>query len=136
MGQDAADRVALEAGVVGGAFRLRFAEAGWLLRAIEAGVRLRVAVLGLPYGDQAIFVRSRVLEEIGGVPDVPLMEDLDLVQAMKERGRVAHLALPATTSARRYLGAGVLRTLARHSLALLAWRLRIERARVAAWYAR
>ncbi len=119
--------------VVGGAFRLRFAEPGFALRWIEWGVRVRVAWLGLPYGDQAIFVRRKILGEVGGIPDVALMEDLDLVKALKSRGRLRVLPLAVTTSARRYLQAGVARTVARHQLALAARALGVDRGRIARW---
>jgi cellulose synthase/poly-beta-1,6-N-acetylglucosamine synthase-like glycosyltransferase len=121
--------------VVGGAFRLRFeGERSLGLRVIEWGARLRVALLGMPYGDQAIFARREALEAIGGVPQAPMMEDLDLVAALKRRGRLARLAAPATTSARRYREGGVLRTFVRNLVALSAWRLGVDRARVAGWY--
>lgn len=120
--------------VAGGAFRLRFDSPGWALRLVEWSVQIRVALLALPYGDQAIFVRRSVLEAIGGLPPVPMMEDLDLVRAMKRHGRVRTLPQVATTSARRYLDHGIGRTVFRHLLALLAWRAGFNRARVAAWY--
>jgi rSAM/selenodomain-associated transferase 2 len=123
--------------IVGGAFRFRFDDRGSaVLRFIEWGARLRGVLFGMPYGDQALFVRRDVLEAIGGVPQAPIMEDLDLVEAMKSRGSLALLPQDAVTSARRYRSGGPLRTFGRHWLALLAWRLRIDRARVAAWYAR
>lgn len=123
--------------VVGGAFRFRFdpTESPSLgLRVIEWGARLRVALFGLPYGDQAIFVRRSVLEAVGGVPQAPMMEDLDLVATLKKRGRLARVPAPATTSTRRYRARGVLRTFLRNWAALTAWRLGIDRDRVAAWY--
>jgi len=122
--------------VVGGAFRLRFDERSAGLRAIEWGTRLRVALWRLPYGDQALFVRRSALDAIGGVPQVPLMEDLDLVQALKRRGRLALLPLPAVTSARRYRRGGPLRTMLRHWLAAAAWTLGVSRTRVAEWVGR
>ncbi len=121
---------------IGGAFRLRFEDAGGALRLVEWGARLRVALLGLPYGDQALFVRRRTLESIGGIPSAPIMEDLDLVKAMRGRGRLALLGLPVTTSARRYQTRGVARTWLRNVLAALAWSLRVDRRRVADWYHR
>ena len=122
--------------VAGGAFAFRFAEPGLALRLVEWGVRARLALAGLPYGDQALFARRSALEAIGGVPQAPIMEDLDLVRALRRRGRLALLALPATTSARRYRDRGVLRTVAKNTLALLGWRLGLDRARIAAWYRR
>ncbi len=121
---------------IGGAFRLRFEDAGCALRLVEWGARLRVALLGLPYGDQALFARRSTLDAIGGIPSAPIMEDLDLVKAMRGRGRLALLGLPVTTSARRYQTRGVARTWLRNVLAALAWSLRVDRRRVADWYHR
>jgi rSAM/selenodomain-associated transferase 2 len=125
-----------DAQTVGGAFRMRFEEAGWLLRVVEWGVGLRVSVFGLPYGDQALFVRRQTLDAIGGIPRTPIMEDLDLVKAMRGCGRLAHLDLPVTTSARRYRARGVARTLFRNAVAAVAWLLDVDRRRVANWYYR
>jgi rSAM/selenodomain-associated transferase 2 len=122
--------------VAGGFFDLRFDERTIGLRFIEWGARLRVALFSLPYGDQAIFVRCVLLEEAGGVPMAPLMEDLDLVQAVKARGRLVRVPLPVVTSARRYRSGGVGCTMLRHWGALIAWRLGIDRRRIARWYAR
>lgn len=116
----------------GGAFRLRFAERGLRERGIEWGVRLRVALFGLPYGDQALFVRRSVLEQMGGLPIVAVMEDLDLVRAIKRAGRLRIVEASATTSARRYARAGALRTVWRHQTALLGWWLGWDRERLAA----
>lgn len=123
-------------GVVGGAFRLRFDRPTWVFRGIAAIAALRVRLFGLPYGDQGIFVRRRTLESLGGIRDVPLMEDLDLVAAMKARGRIVALRATATTSARRYEAAGLLRTLMWHGIALAGWRLGVDRARIARWVGR
>jgi rSAM/selenodomain-associated transferase 2 len=136
-GFDSAVAKALEdVGTIGGAFRLRFEEAGWALRVVEWGVRLRVAVFGLPYGDQALFVRRRTLEGIGGIPRAPIMEDLDLVRAMRGCGRLAALDLAVTTSARRYRARGVAKSLFRNALAVVAWRFKFDRRKVADWYHR
>jgi rSAM/selenodomain-associated transferase 2 len=122
-----------DTGVAGGAFRLRFAERSPGLRIVEWGARLRAAWTGLPYGDQALFLRRSALEAMGGVPDVPIFEDLDLVRGLRRSGRLALLPLPAVTSARRYRARGVARTWLRNALALAAWRLGSDRERVAAW---
>jgi hypothetical protein len=58
------------------------------------------------------------------------------VRAVRRHGRLARLRLPVTSSARRYLAGGVLRTMLRNWAALAAWRLGIDRERVAAWYRR
>jgi rSAM/selenodomain-associated transferase 2 len=123
-------------GVVGGAFRLCFDRSTPSLRIVEWGARLRVALFELPYGDQALFVRRTTLDAIGGIPQEPIMEDLDLVVAMRRRGRLVILPLPAITSARRYLANGVWRTMALHWLAAGAWTLGVDRERIARWVRR
>jgi rSAM/selenodomain-associated transferase 2 len=120
----------------GGAFGFRFAQRGRRERWIERGVALRNALFRLPYGDQAIFMRRSVLEQMDGVPIVPLLEDLDLVHATKRAGRFEILALAATTSSRRYVERGAWRTVLQHFVALIGWQLGWDRARLAHWLGR
>jgi cellulose synthase/poly-beta-1,6-N-acetylglucosamine synthase-like glycosyltransferase len=122
--------------VVGGAFGLRFRERAPGLRWIEAGAHLRARWAGLPYGDQALFARRSALDAIGGIPPVAIAEDLDLVRALRRQGRLVLLPDVVSTSARRYLAGGVLRTWLRHAGALLAWRAGIDRDRLARWVRR
>ena len=126
--REAVERALSDPGCAGGAFSLRFATRGGAEQWVERWAALRVALFDLPYGDQAIFLRREVLVEMGGVPSVPIMEDLDLVRAIKRAGRIEILALAATTSSRRYRGRGTLRTICWHQVALLGWLLGWNRA--------
>ena len=136
-GWAAALRSALaDEGVAGGAFGFRFDDRSARMRLVEWGARARVALLRAPYGDQGLFVRREVLESMGGVPQQPIMEDLDLVGGIKGRGRLVLLDLPVTTSARRYRARGVGRTVLRNGLAALGRVLGLERRRIAEWYDR
>lgn len=133
-----------EPAVVGGAFSFAFAappepsspRTRARLRFVEWGVRLRLRFWQLPYGDQALFARRASLAEVGGVPQVAMMEDLDLVAALRSRGELRILPEAVATSPRRYLSGGVLRTMLRNWVALSAWRLGVSRDAVARWYAR
>ena len=83
---EAVERALEDPGVAGGAFRLRFDEPrASAMRLIELGVALRARFGGLPYGDQALFVRKRVLDQAGGISPVPIFEDLDLVRRSSAR---------------------------------------------------
>jgi rSAM/selenodomain-associated transferase 2/rSAM/selenodomain-associated transferase 1 len=95
--------------VAAGTFTLRFDSTDWQARVIEYGVRIRVRLLGLPYGDQALFVRRTVFEAMGGYRDLPLMEDIDFVRRVRKAGRLLRCASPVVTSARRWKGEGWLR---------------------------
>ncbi len=61
-------------------------------------------------GDQAIFVRRDILEAIGGVPDMALMEEFELCRRLRKMGRLALADATVVTSARRFAKHGVVRT--------------------------
>jgi rSAM/selenodomain-associated transferase 2 len=88
--------------IVGGSFGFALdSDARWA-RWIERGVRLRVRLFDLAYGDQALFARRDVFGELGGYMELPLMEDVDFVRRLRRRGRLEHADIPALTSARRW----------------------------------
>jgi hypothetical protein len=97
-------------------------------------MNLRSRASGISTGDQAIFVRREVFETMGGYPDMPLMEDIELSRRLKRRGRLAALPSGVTTSARKWEREGALRTMA------LMWALRflymvgVSPARLHRWY--
>ncbi len=95
--------------VVAGAFRLTLDSPDWQARIVELGVRLRVALFGLPYGDQALFIRRHTFEAMGGYRDLPLMEDVDLVRRARARGRLLRCRSAVRTSARRWEREGWMR---------------------------
>lgn len=98
-------------------FRLQFRASGFWPGFIAGGANLRSTLLGLPYGDQGLLISRDLLARIGGVPDVPLMEDVILARRLK--GNLTPLAAIATTSAERYQREGWLRRALRN-LSLLA----------------
>lgn len=96
--------------VVGGSFRLRIARPGWSHRVVAFGANLRARFLHLPYGDQAIFVRRSDFEAIGGYPEIPLMEDVELVRKLRRRGDLVCLRETVTTEPRHWEALGPLFT--------------------------
>lgn len=121
---------------VGGAFGFRFEPGARdvpALRFVEWLARQRVRFLGLPYGDQALFVRREILEDMGGVPQAPIMEDLDLVWEMAQRGDVAAVPLDVETSSRRHRADGAWRTSWRHAAVAVAWGMGVDRRKLAVW---
>ncbi|MEL7345222.1 MAG: TIGR04283 family arsenosugar biosynthesis glycosyltransferase [Pseudomonadota bacterium] len=104
-----------------GYFRLAFAARGVWPSLVAGGANLRSRVFGLPYGDQGFLVKRAALDAAGGVPDVPLMEDVALARAFK--GRLHPLDGVATTSAARYERDGWGRRVMRNLWILLRYRL-------------
>lgn len=129
-----AARAALAApGVAIGAFRLGIDAPGLRFRCVELLVRLRCALFGLPYGDQALFVRAGLYRELGGFAQLPAMEDFDFVLRARRRGRVAMAPLAVRTSPRAWRRHGVLRLSALNLFCAVACRCGVPVARVASW---
>lgn len=82
-------------------FRLRLDDPAWQARLLEFGVKLRVAVLALPYGDQGLLIHRSLYTEVGGFAPLALMEDVDLVRRLGRR-RLCLLSGAAVTSAERW----------------------------------
>jgi rSAM/selenodomain-associated transferase 2 len=97
-------------GVVAGSFGFRIAEEFAGRRLVEWTTNLRSRWFQNPYGDQTQFLRRALFEELGGFADLPIMEDYELNQRLRRRGRAATSATTAITSGRRWKKLGVIRT--------------------------
>jgi len=98
--------------VKGGAFRLCFDSPRTIYRVMEVAVGLRTRALSLPYGDQGIFCRREAYLKVGGMPRLPVMEDVAFVRALGRLGPLAFSPIDALTSVRRYERRGVVRSVA------------------------
>lgn len=97
--------------VAGGCFEVRFhTDRPSSLKLVAAGINLRSRLSKAATGDQGIFVRRSVFEQVGGCPDWPLFEDVDLVRRIKKAGRFTVLRSRLLVSPRRHLARGVFRT--------------------------
>jgi rSAM/selenodomain-associated transferase 2 len=114
-------------------FRFRLDERAWQARLVEAGVALRVRLLGLPYGDQGLLVSRSLYDRLGGFRALPLMEDVDLVRRIG-RGRIERLEVDALTSPDRWRRDGWLRRSGRNLLCLALFRLGMGADRLARLY--
>jgi rSAM/selenodomain-associated transferase 2 len=99
----------LPAEVAGGWFRFGLDHPAWQARVIETGVRWRVRLLRLPYGDQGLFVRADLFGRLRGYAELPLMEDVEFVRRLRHAGPVREAPLTLRTSARRWDHDGWLR---------------------------
>jgi rSAM/selenodomain-associated transferase 2 len=104
--------------VVGGAFRLCFDCQQWSYRFVAFTTNLRSQLRRIFTGDQAYFVRTQSFQAVGGYPDQPLMEDLEIIFRLRKLGKVLLLPQYVTTSARRHEKIGLLRSV------LFMWYLR------------
>jgi rSAM/selenodomain-associated transferase 2 len=116
------------------AFRFRIDADGWRYRFIEFGARLRMRLFDLPYGDQGLVVSRIDYENAGGYPEVPLMEDVALVDALRRVTAVRALRSPLPVSARRWEDEGPLTRMLRNWRIMIAYRLGASPYRLAAHY--
>ncbi len=115
-------RKAYNQGFLSGRFDIRFTYTSLTYCFISYFMNMRSRLTKISTGDQALFVRRDVFEEVGGYPDIPLMEDIALAKKLKRLGRVACLRDTVVTSSRRWQRHGVLRTvLQMWSFRLLYW---------------
>jgi rSAM/selenodomain-associated transferase 2 len=123
-------------GVIAGAFELAIDGSEPGLRWVEWGVNWRSRLCQLPYGDQALFLTAQTFHELGGFPELPIMEDFVFIQKLKGMGKVAIAPTPVVTSSRRWQKLGILQTTAINQIILLSYFLGVAPAQLAQWYRR
>ena len=90
-----------------GSFKQRIDGPNALLRVIEWGANVRASTFALPYGDQGIFTRRDLFERVGGYCESPLLEDVQLAQALGRIHRPVQLAARIRTDPRRWKKRGI-----------------------------
>lgn len=106
-----------------GAFSLGIDAGGLGFRATEIIANARSKYLGLPYGDQAIFVDKKLFEDVGGFPIIPIMEDFLLIKNLtKITGtKPKILSQKVMTSPRRWQQHGLCRVFFINQLVILGY---------------
>jgi rSAM/selenodomain-associated transferase 2 len=117
---DADHRVleAVQRGAPWGRFDVRIEGRSRWLPVVAALMNVRSRLSGIATGDQAIFVTRAAFDRVGGFPDQPLMEDVELSRRLRRLARPACLRDRVVTSGRRWDTHGAWRTI------VLMWRLR------------
>ncbi len=121
----------LTAGVAAGAFRFALREPVALQGMIEGLTRLRGELFDMPYGDQGLFLRRSLFHALGGFPDWPILEDVEMIKRLRRLGKTIITLETAPTSARRWQQGGVVRTWARHQFILACHALGVSPHRLA-----
>lgn len=127
-------RAAVQAGAVGGAFRLMITPPTLVLRVVAWGTNLRARFGHLPYGDQALFMPRAVFEAIGGYEPVSFMEDVRMVQALRQHGNMVLLPQTVQTSGRRWQRDGVFYTTIRNTILITLYLWGVSPDKLRPWY--
>lgn len=136
--QDAIVKIlsALELGdIVGGAFGLGIDTENPGLRMVARIATLRSRWTRIPYGDQALFFSRNGFRTLGGFPDWPLMEDVELMRRMKSKGwPIVMLREVVKTSPRRWEKEGLVYCTFRNWTLYLLYRMGISPWKLVRWY--
>ncbi len=137
VGWTAAVRALLrQPGIAGGCFSFATDSTSATMRLVESVANWRGRLLGIVFGDQAIFMRREQFESLGGFPDVPLMEDYELVRGLRRCGKLVVLPQRAVTSARRWEARGPWRNSLKNAAITLAYLAGVSPERLSRWYSR
>jgi len=129
-------RTLAEPGTLAGAFEIRIDGNLAGLRFIERTGNLRSRLFGLPYGDQAIFLQAGLFRYLGGFPEIPIMEDFELMRRLRKVGRIVTVPVPVLTSARRWEKIGIWQTTMINYAIPVAYSMGVSPSRLARWYRR
>jgi rSAM/selenodomain-associated transferase 2 len=129
------NRLMADSACRGGAFNLGISSGKWVYRLIARIASWRSRLTRIPYGDQAIFLRRDAFRDLGGYPEIPIMEDVALMRLLKKRGgRISIIPRCVTTSPRRWESEGVIRATLRNWLLILAYLLGRPPEKLALYY--
>jgi rSAM/selenodomain-associated transferase 2 len=110
---------ALSHGNMWGRFDVRLSGSNWMFRIIERMMNLRSCLTSIATGDQAIFVLKNLFVDVGGYPEVRLMEDVALCKSLRKHKNPVCLNSRVVTSSRKWEKSGIVQTV------FLMWRLRL-----------
>ncbi|MEO1552636.1 MAG: TIGR04283 family arsenosugar biosynthesis glycosyltransferase [Pseudomonadota bacterium] len=83
------------------AFTLAYRSDHPMAKVVARRANWRARTLGLPYGDQGLLISRKFYNEIGGYPDTPFMEDVQIIRAIGKK-RLSLLSAEARTDASKY----------------------------------
>ena len=96
------ERIMSDPKVCGGFFRIRLPATPAVYRLSDGFAHYAGLLLGIRCGDHGIFCRRTAFVEVGGFPDVPLMEDVEFFRRLRRYGHVVHSNKRIGVSPRRY----------------------------------
>jgi rSAM/selenodomain-associated transferase 2 len=128
-------RILNDPNVAGGYFRIRLPRAR-VYRLTDTFAHYAGILLRVRCGDHGMFCRRAVFLEIGGFPEVPLMEDVEFFRRLQRRGRVTYSHKRILVSPRRYESIGRVRLTLAYGLIATLYIFRFPLAKLASLYRR
>jgi rSAM/selenodomain-associated transferase 2 len=97
---------------VGGCFRLRFPRRELIYRVSDSLGNVAVNLFGFALGDHGIFCRRVAFHQVGGYPEVPILEDAEIYRRLRGGGRMVQLRDKIVSNPRAFEAHGRYRTTA------------------------
>lgn len=119
-------------GFIGGAFCLRFDYPSRFLKLYAHFSRINH--IFFTYGDQGLFMAKDTFDDIGGFPNIPIMEDVEIQKRLRSMGRFVKIQDPVVTSARRFLNFGIIKQEIFNISIVLLYHLGVSPFKLAPWY--
>jgi hypothetical protein len=98
--------------MAGGCFRLRFPRREWIYRVSDSLGNVAVNFFGFALGDHGIFCRRTAFRQVGGYPEVPILEDAEIYRRLRGEGRMVQLRKEIVSDPRAFEAHGRYRTTA------------------------
>ncbi len=68
-----------------GFFPVKLSDEHWQLRIVESLINLRSRLSKIATGDQGLYFRRSLFQELGGYPDIPIMEDVAISKLARKK---------------------------------------------------
>jgi len=94
-----------------GRFDVKLSGQHWSFRVIESMMNLRSRLTGIATGDQVIFLSKKLYREVGGFPEIELMEDIAMSRRLRKISLPLCLRQKVLTSSRRWERDGIISTI-------------------------
>ena len=111
--------------VAGGFFRIRIPNERVVYRLTDSFAHYAGLLLRMRFGDHGFFCRRSGFDEIGGFPEIPLMEDAEFFGKLRQLGHIAIISSRLITSPRRYERIGPWRLTLTYGVIALLYLLRV-----------
>ncbi|MFN5028120.1 MAG: TIGR04283 family arsenosugar biosynthesis glycosyltransferase [Burkholderiales bacterium] len=111
---------AIESGQTWGRFDVNIRGTHFMLSIVAWFMNHRSRLTGISTGDQGLFVTRTAFDRVGGFPEQPLMEDVEICKHLRKLAPPAWLSARISTSGRRWEKHGMWRTI------FLMWNLRFR----------
>jgi rSAM/selenodomain-associated transferase 2 len=132
---DEIERIMGDPKISGGYFRIRLPRAA-VYRLTDSFAHYAGILLRMRCGDHGLFCRRTTFLDIGGFPEMPLMEDVEFFRLLRRRGRVVYSHKRILVSARRYEAIGRVRLTLAYGLIAMFYIFGVPLSKLASLYGR